>query len=156
MPSGAVGHGEGTLHGMAERESGAAADGLRRASRVTPRQAAQILAGRDPVIARLLAEAGPPSFPAPAVSHFAMLVRSVTYQQLAGAAARAIHGRLVAALDGEVTPGRVLATWQIPTPAPRQLDALGEPFRPYRSAAAWYCWRAAELYAGMAASAVTR
>jgi len=26
-------------------------------------------------------------------------------------------------------------------PTPRELSALGEPFRPYRSAAAWYCWR---------------
>ena len=30
------------------------------------------------------------------------------------------------------------------TPTPRQLDALGEPFRPYRSLVAWYCWRAAD------------
>jgi DNA-3-methyladenine glycosylase II len=29
-------------------------------------------------------------------------------------------------------------------PTPRQLGPLGEPFRPYRSAAAWYCWRANE------------
>ena len=41
---------------------------------------------------------------------FAALVRSVTYQQLAGAAARAIHGRLIDALNGEVTPERILAT----------------------------------------------
>lgn len=27
-------------------------------------------------------------------------------------------------------------------PPPRQLSALGDPLRPYRSAAAWYCWRA--------------
>ncbi len=27
-------------------------------------------------------------------------------------------------------------------PTPRELGPLGEPFRPYRSAAAWYCWRA--------------
>ena len=36
--------------------------------------------------------------------------------------------------------------WGIPTPTARQLDDLGERFRPYRSVAAWYCWRAAELY----------
>jgi DNA-3-methyladenine glycosylase II len=30
-------------------------------------------------------------------------------------------------------------------PTPRQLDAAGEIFRPYRSTAAWYLWRAAEL-----------
>lgn len=27
-------------------------------------------------------------------------------------------------------------------PTPRALEALGEPYRPYRSAAAWYLWRA--------------
>jgi len=29
-------------------------------------------------------------------------------------------------------------------PSPKELDRLGERFRPYRSLAAWYCWRAAE------------
>lgn len=29
----------------------------------------------------------------------------------------------------------------------RELESLGDPFRPYRSAVAWYCWRAAELLA---------
>jgi DNA-3-methyladenine glycosylase II len=29
-------------------------------------------------------------------------------------------------------------------PAPRALEPLGEPFRPYRSVAAWYCWRAVD------------
>lgn len=28
--------------------------------------------------------------------------------------------------------------------APKVLDELGEPFRPHRSAVAWYCWRAVE------------
>ena len=209
----------------------------------TPHQAARMLAERDPVIARLLAEAGPPTFPRPAATHFATLVRSITYQQLAGAAARAIHERLVRALDGDVTPERVLATpvdalraaglsankilsvrdlatkvrdgavvldprrlsresdeevaarltavrgigkwsaeiflmfqlrrldvwptgdlgvrkgyglaWGVPTPTANQLDALGEPYHPYRSIVAWYCWRAAQLYAGAAATAVT-
>lgn len=32
--------------------------------------------------------------------------------------------------------------WGLPaTPAPKELEALGEPFRPYRSVVAWYCWR---------------
>lgn len=31
---------------------------------------------------------------------------------------------------------------ELPTPA--ELEVLGERFRPYRSAAAWYCWRAVE------------
>jgi DNA-3-methyladenine glycosylase II len=30
------------------------------------------------------------------------------------------------------------------TPTARRLDELGERFRPYRSVAAWYCWRAAD------------
>jgi DNA-3-methyladenine glycosylase II len=42
-----------------------------------------------------------------------------------------------------------------PDPTPKQLSTLGEPLRPYRSVAAWDCWRAAEIYAGAAESAVT-
>ena len=206
--------------------------------------AAAILAERDPVLGRLVAEAGPPRLGRAAESHFATLVRAIVYQQLAGAAAAAIHGRLIAALDGEVEPGRLLSlpydtlrsaglsaakaaslqdlaakvldgtvvldprglraesdaevvarlsavrgigrwtaemflmfqlrrldvwptgdlgvrrgyglAWGIATPTARELEPLGEPYRPYRSVAAWYCWRAAELYGGAAASAVTR
>jgi DNA-3-methyladenine glycosylase II len=29
-------------------------------------------------------------------------------------------------------------------PTPKELELLGEPLRPYRSLAAWYCWRAAD------------
>ena len=46
--------------------------------------------------------------------------------------------------------------YQIPTPQPRQLEALGEAFRPYRSVATWYCWRAVELLRGGGATPVTR
>jgi DNA-3-methyladenine glycosylase II len=45
--------------------------------------------------------------------------------------------------------------WGVPMPTPKQLWVLGEPFRPYRSVAAWYCWRAVEIFAGAAESAVT-
>jgi DNA-3-methyladenine glycosylase II len=32
--------------------------------------------------------------------------------------------------------------WGLPAiPTPKELDELGEPFRPYRSLVAWYCWR---------------
>jgi 3-methyladenine DNA glycosylase/8-oxoguanine DNA glycosylase len=32
--------------------------------------------------------------------------------------------------------------WQLPAiPAPKELAVMGEPFRPYRSLVAWYCWR---------------
>jgi DNA-3-methyladenine glycosylase II len=57
--------------------------------------------------------------------------------------------------DLGVRRGYALA-WKIPMPAPRELEVLGDPFKPYRSIAAWYCWRAAELYAGAADSALTR
>ena len=70
-------------------------------------------------MARLVEQAALPRFPAPTENNFATLVRSVVYQQLAGAAARAIHGRLIAALGEEVTPERILAT-----PAP-ELKAVG-------------------------------
>ncbi len=29
-------------------------------------------------------------------------------------------------------------------PRPRELEALAEPWRPYRSVASWYLWRVAE------------
>ena len=67
---------------------------------------------RDPVIDRLVEAHGPPRVPGrrPAGERFGALVRSITYQQLAGAAASTIHRRLVEALGDEVTPARVLAT----------------------------------------------
>ena len=206
--------------------------------------AAAILAERDPVLHRLVAEAGPPKVRPPSESHFEALVRAVLYQQLAGPAAAAIHGRLIAALGDEVTPERLLSlpagalrsvglsankaaslqdlaakvldgtvvldppglrnesdadvvarltavrgigkwtaemflmfqlrrldvwptgdlgvrkgfglAWEIPTPTAKQLEPLGDPYRPYRSVVAWYCWRAAEIYGGTADSALTR
>jgi DNA-3-methyladenine glycosylase II len=71
--------------------------------------AAAILADRDPVLRRLIAEIGPPHLRRPADGHFAALVRAIVYQQLAGAAAAAIHGRLITALGGEATPAWLLA-----------------------------------------------
>jgi DNA-3-methyladenine glycosylase II len=212
--------------------------------RVSHAAAARILAARDPVIARLLADAGPPRLRRRQGSFFAALARAIVYQQLAGAAAAAIHGRLLAALDNDVQPEALLAlsdqslraiglsankasslrdlatkvldgtvvlspralsrqsddeviarlstvrgigpwtaqmflifqlrrldvwptgdfgvrrgyglAWNVPMPSARELEPLGDPYRPYRSVAAWYCWRAAELYAGAADSALTR
>jgi DNA-3-methyladenine glycosylase II len=214
------------------------------ANRVSHADAARILAARDPVIARLLAEAGPPRLRRRQGSYFESLVAAIVYQQLAGAAARAIHGRLVAALGDDVQPEGVLAlsdrslrtiglsankaaslrdlatkvldgtvvlspqalsrqndeevaarlstvrgigpwtahmflllqlrrldvwptgdfgvrqgyglAWNVPMPTARELEPLGDPYRPYRSVLAWYCWRAVELYAGASESAVTR
>jgi DNA-3-methyladenine glycosylase II len=212
--------------------------------RTSPAAAAAILAERDPVIARMLAETGPPRLPRVPAQPFAALVQAIVYQQLAGAAAAAIHGRLVAALGGDVQPEAVAAlsdetlravgmsrnkvlslrdlaaktldgtvslsprglarqsdaeivarlstvrgigrwtaevfllfqlrrldvwptgdlgvrrgyglAWGIPMPTAKELEPLGEPFRPYRSVAAWYCWQAAERYADAAALAAAR
>lgn len=211
--------------------------------RATHAQAAAALAERDPVIAALFDRVGPPKLRKPFDTHFAALVRSIVYQQLAGKAAAAIHGRLVVALDGDVRPETLAAlpdeamraaglsanksaslrdlaakvldgtvvldppglrrepdeeviarlstvrgigvwtaqmfllfqlrrldvwptgdlgvrrgyglAWKVPMPTPKQLEALGDPFAPYRSVAAWYCWRACEVYAGAAESALT-
>ena len=206
--------------------------------------AAAILAETDPVLRRLVDETGPPRLRPRTDGNFGTLVRAVVYQQLAGAAAAAIHGRLIAAMDGAATPERLLSlsdsalrsaglsarkaeslrdlaakvtdgtvvldpprlraesdeeviarlssvrgigtwtaqmfllfqlrrldvwptgdlgvrkgyglAWGIPTPTAKELDPLGDPYRPYRSVVAWYCWRAAELYSGAADSALTR
>jgi DNA-3-methyladenine glycosylase II len=206
--------------------------------------AAAILAERDPVMRRLVADAGPAKLGPADGTHFEALVRAITYQQLAGRAAEAIHGRLVAALGSQVEPEPLLSlsdetmrsvglsgakvaslrdlaakvldgtvvldpaglrresdaevvarlttvrgigrwsaemflmfqlrrldvwptgdlgvrkgfglAWGIPTPTAKQLEPLGDPFRPYRSVVAWYCWRAAELYGNAAESALTR
>jgi 3-methyladenine DNA glycosylase/8-oxoguanine DNA glycosylase len=37
----------------------------------------------------------------------------------------------------------------------KQLDALGEPYHPYRTVVAWLCWQAAQKYGGAAATEVT-
>src|SRR6516162_5929861 len=71
--------------------------------------AARILAERDPVIARLLEQTGPPRLRRASESHFGTLVQAIVYQQLAGRAAAAIHGRLIAALDGDVQPAGLIA-----------------------------------------------
>ena len=57
--------------------------------------------------------------------------------------------------DGQVRRGYGLA-WQVPMPTARELEPLGEPYRPYRTLVAWYCWRAVQLYGGGAAGGLTR
>jgi DNA-3-methyladenine glycosylase II len=75
-----------------------------------PVAAAQMLAESDPVIAALVDDFGLPEFPEPIEQPFATLVRAITQQQSAAAAARAIHARLVSALGGHVTAERLAAT----------------------------------------------
>jgi DNA-3-methyladenine glycosylase II len=164
--------------------------------------------------------------------YFNALVRAIVYQQLAGKAAAAIHGRFLAIFGGEPSPEAILATpeealraaglsnaktlairdlalkstdgtvplerieklpddeivarlsavrgigrwtaemflifqlgrqdvWPVDDlgvrrgyaeihrlkewPKPKELQALGEIYRPYRTAAAWYCWRTADI-----------
>ena len=223
----AVGHGRFRRGALRGREP---PDGIIAAVSRSVRAALSALAERDPVLDGLIEAHRPPPArrPVPAPERFATLARAIVYQQLAGAAAAAIHGRLVVALDGEVTPSGVLAAspellascglsgaktaalrdlaakvdsgdvaldrigrlsddevvehltqvrgigtwtaemfllstlgrqdvwpvgdygvragfaraWDLPdVPRPADLDPLGEPFRPYRSLVAWYCWR---------------
>ena len=46
--------------------------------------------------------------------------------------------------DYGVRKGWALAHKLAEPPAPRVLQGEGERFRPYRSVAAWYCWRAVD------------
>ena len=68
------------------------------------------VAGRDPALARVVEMAGPfKARPRDPDGHFGALVRAIAFQQLAGAAASAIHGRFRALVDGPLTPEAVLA-----------------------------------------------
>ena len=60
--------------------------------RTSLRSAIDAVAGRDPVVANLVALAGPIGYrPRDPDGHFGALVRAIVFQQLAGAAANAIH-----------------------------------------------------------------
>ena len=182
-------------------------------------------------MARLIKAAGPMKMRDPMEDGFAALVRSIMYQQLAGAAAATIHGRFLKLFSDGLSPTAVLAlpdgamrtagvsgskaaaiadlslkvgdgtvplddvdslsdddlvarliqvrgigrwtaemflmfqlgrldVWPVDDygvrkgwalahrlkepPAPRALQVEGDRFRPYRSVAAWYCWRAVD------------
>lgn len=182
-------------------------------------------------MAKLIKRVGPFSPRDPLEDSFAALVRSIMYQQLAGAAATAIHGRFLKLFKEALSPTAVLAlpegamraaglsaakaaavtdlaqkvvdgtvplgdveslsddelverltkvrgigrwtaemflifqlrrldVWPVDDygvrkgwalahrkrdlPAPRALRDEGEKFRPYRTIAAWYCWRAVD------------
>lgn len=194
---------------------------------------AHALLAEDAAFGPLVRRVGPVAVDGAQPEPFAYLVRAIVYQQLAGAAARTIHGRVSDALGGDVSPASVLAApdeallgaglsrnklkairdlsahvdegeldlssdaldaltdeqvvehltrvwgigvwsaqmflmfylhrpdvWPVldlgvrngwarvhglaePLKA-RDLDPLGTPHRPWRSAVAWYCWRALE------------
>jgi DNA-3-methyladenine glycosylase II len=71
--------------------------------------AAEEVARRDGVMAALMERTGRFRLPRPTTDHFSALAESILYQQLAGAAAAAIHRRFVALFDGDLTPEAVLA-----------------------------------------------
>jgi 3-methyladenine DNA glycosylase/8-oxoguanine DNA glycosylase len=203
-------------------------------SRVALADAVREVAARDPVLANLVALAGPLRHrPRDPDGHFGVLVRAIVFQQLAGNAARAIHQRVRATVDGDLTAAalaavpdeplraaglsanklaslrdlsakvldgtvdlarlsrqtdeeiiarlvtvrgigrwtaemflmfqlRRLDVWPVddlgvrqgyglawgidPPPPPRELQPLGERFRPFRSIVARYCWEAVALF----------
>src|SRR5437764_10132130 len=80
-------------------------------STTTMSEAERAIARGDPVMRRLIRAAGPSTLGGRRTrDHFGALVRSIVFQQLAGKAAVAIHGRFVALFDGErITPEAVLA-----------------------------------------------
>jgi len=190
----------------------------------------------DPAFAPVIERAGPPRLRTKDPDGpFGALVRAITYQQLAGKAAAAIHGRFRALVPGTLTPEAVLGLpedamrgaglsraktasildlaaraaagdvalgrlarmdddeivarlsavrgvgrwtaemfllfelhrpdvwptgdlgvregWRVVhdldrQPTPKELELLGDPLRPVRSTAAWYCWQAVHVARG--------
>src|SRR6266571_1700621 len=75
--------------------------------RISLRSAVDDVASRDPVLAHLVALAGPiKQRPRDPDGHFGALVRAIVYQQLAGRAAQAIHQRVRATVGDTLTPRR--------------------------------------------------
>src|SRR4051794_15722940 len=78
--------------------------------RVSLQAAIDDVAARDPVLARLVERAGPLRHrPRDPDGPFGALVRAIVFQQLAGRAAQAIHGRVRAAVGEPLTPERLAA-----------------------------------------------
>ena len=74
-------------------------------ARASLRAAIDEVAARDPVLAGLVARVGPVRHrPRDPDGPFGALVRAIVFQQLAGAAARAIYGRVRAAVGDTLTP----------------------------------------------------
>lgn len=74
-------------------------------ARPTHSTAARELSARDKTMAKLVALAGPPRLrPRDPDGRFGALVRAIVFQQLAGKAAAAIHGRVRALVSGRLTP----------------------------------------------------
>jgi DNA-3-methyladenine glycosylase II len=80
------------------------------ATKAAIEEGTRVLARRDRVLAKMVRSHGVPDLqpPRPRRPHFAELARMICYQQLAGRAAQAIHGRFEALFDGPPTPEAVL------------------------------------------------
>jgi 3-methyladenine DNA glycosylase/8-oxoguanine DNA glycosylase len=78
--------------------------------RISLSKAVEEVAARDPVLAHLVALAGPIKHrPRDPDGHFGALVRAIVYQQLAGRAAQAIHQRVSATVGDTLTPETLTA-----------------------------------------------
>lgn len=87
---------------------------------VTWADATRRLATLDPALGRVIARAGPVRLrPPDPDGAFGALVRAIAFQQLAGAAAAAIHARVRALVGGPLTPEALLAV------APEDLRGAG-------------------------------
>ena len=73
------------------------------------RRAVAHLKGADPVMASIIDRIGPCRLKVYRDPHFPHLVSTICYQQIAGAAAAAIHGRVVVLCGGTPRPAVVLA-----------------------------------------------
>jgi DNA-3-methyladenine glycosylase II len=79
-------------------------------ARISLAAATELVAARDPALARLVAAAGPIEHrPRSPDGPFGALVRAIVFQQLAGRAAQAILGRVLTAVGGELTPEALTA-----------------------------------------------
>jgi len=79
-------------------------------ARISLAAATAEVAARDPVLARLVAAAGLIEHrPRSADGPFGALVRTIVFQQLAGRAAQAILGRVLAVVGGELSPQALAA-----------------------------------------------
>jgi DNA-3-methyladenine glycosylase II len=79
-------------------------------SRIALARAITEVAARDAVLDNLVVLAGPLQHrPRDPDGHFGMLVRAIVFQQLAGNAARAIHQRVRATVEGDLSPAALAA-----------------------------------------------
>jgi DNA-3-methyladenine glycosylase II len=74
-------------------------------------EATELLA-KDPHFGPLVKRVGPVVLRPSGETPFQALARAIVYQQLAGKAAATIHGRLLKALEGRITPSTVLSADQ--------------------------------------------